>query len=136
MSIRGNDCDYVKTTKLSLHENHCHYVDTTDLYTRVRTQVEVKLCGMGDALVDGGSRGNVSRSSSLVSSVGTEQSSVMAFLDDDESDAWLVVHLQLHTRLAYSAQLVTQHLGQEMANLLLNTGSTAFGKHFVIANQI
>ena len=73
-------------------------------------QVEVELRGVGDADVDGGAGGDVAAAAGLVLAVGTEQPGVVAFLHDDERDARLVAHFQLHARLAHRSQLVTQNL--------------------------
>ena len=52
----------------------------------MRTQVEVKLSGMGDAHIDGGSGRDVARLAALLLLVGTEQPRVMALLRRDVCD--------------------------------------------------
>lgn len=54
----------------------------------------------------------VEKTHSLVS-VGTEEASVVAFLHNNVSDAWLVLLLQADTGLADGQQLIIQHLQQE-----------------------
>ena len=80
------------------------------LDTSMTAQVEIKLGRMCDSDIDGGSWWDVARLAHLVLLVGTEETCVVTFLDHDERDAWLEVHLQLQTRLAHCTQLMVQHL--------------------------
>ena len=61
----------------------------------VRAQVEVKLCGVGDAHVHRCSGGDVPALAALLLLVGTEQPRVVTLLHHDERNAGLVVWLEL-----------------------------------------
>ena len=80
------------------------------LYTGVTAQVEVELCRMSDAHVDGGSGGDVTALADLILLVGAEQSRVVALLYDDECDSRLISYLQLHTRFSHSSQFMRKYL--------------------------
>lgn len=79
---------------------------TSYLYSGVTTQIEVKFCGMCDADIDGCTSRNVTTATNLVLPVGTEESRVMPLLYDDERYTRLISHLQFHTGLAHSTQLM------------------------------
>lgn len=70
------------------------------------TQVKIKLCGVGNSDIHGGSGRDISASSYLVLAVGTEQSGVVSLLDHDEGNTGLVSQLQLHAGLSHGTQLV------------------------------
>lgn len=76
----------------------------------VRAEVEVEFSGMRNAGIDCGTGRDVARLSGLFFLVSTEKSSVVAFLDSDESDAGFVITFQLDARLANGSQFVLQHL--------------------------
>ena len=52
------------------------------------------------------------RCTDLIFLVGAEEPRVVALLDDDEGDARLVAHLELHARFADSAQLERERLAE------------------------
>lgn len=60
----------------------------------MRAQVEIELVGVDDSRVDDGSRGNIAGSADGVTRILAVQACMMAFLHDDERDAWLVVLVQ------------------------------------------
>ena len=76
------------------------------LDTSMTAQVEVKLCRMRDPHVNSRACRNVARPSDLVLAIGTEESSVVAFLDHDKRDSRLVVALQLHAGFTNRSQLM------------------------------
>ena len=73
-------------------------------------QVEVKLCRVSDAHVDGGSCGDVAALTDLILLVGAEQAGVVALLYDDEGDSGLITHLQLHTCFSHGSQFMRKYL--------------------------
>ena len=54
----------------------------------MRAQVEIMFCRMSDVGVDGCSSRNIASSSTLVSLIWAEKSSVVSFLYNYEGDAW------------------------------------------------
>lgn len=68
----------------------------------MRAEVKVKFSWMCDSRVDGCSGRNVAGFTRLLLLVGTEKSSVMAFLNDDKGNSRLVIGFQLDTSFANS----------------------------------
>jgi hypothetical protein len=64
---------------------------------------------MRNANVDGGASGYVARFANHVLTIGAEEPSVVALLNDDVRDARAVIALQFDTRLSNRRQLVVQH---------------------------
>ena len=61
----------------------------------MRAEIEVKLRGVSDTNVDGGTSGDVPGLAALLLLVRAEQTGVVTLLDHDEGDAGLVVSFQL-----------------------------------------
>lgn len=70
------------------------------------TEIEIKLCRVGDSYIHGGTSGNVTALSNKILFVSAEQAGVVPLLHHDKSDTGLIAHFQLHTRLSDGSQLV------------------------------
>ena len=64
----------------------------------MRTEIEIKLRGVSDTNVDGGTSGDVPGLAALLLLVRAEQTGVVTLLDHDEGDSRLVVSFQLRNR--------------------------------------
>ena len=64
----------------------------------MRAEIEVKLRGVSDTNVDGGTSGDVPGLAALLLLVRAEQTGVVTLLDHDEGDSRLVVSFQLRNR--------------------------------------
>ena len=64
----------------------------------MRAEIEVKLRGVSDTNVDGGTSGDVPGLAALLLLVRAEQTGVVTLLDHDEGDSRLVVGFQLRNR--------------------------------------
>lgn len=85
---------------------------TGALYSSVTAEVKVKLVGMCDVRVHGGTSRNVSTTSDSLIAVGAEEARVVAFLHNNVCDARLVLLLQGDAGLTNSQQLIIQHLSE------------------------
>ena len=64
----------------------------------MRTEIEIKLRGVSDTNIDGGTSGDVPGLAALLLLVRAEQTGVVTLLDHDEGDTRLVVGFQLINR--------------------------------------
>ena len=80
----------------------------------VRAQIEVELCGVGNADIDCRSCRDVARLPRLFFLISTEQTGVVALLNDNEGDPRLVVWLQPDAGLPDGRELVLEYL-EELA---------------------
>ena len=80
------------------------------LDTLVRAKVEVKLCRVCDANINGGAGRDVARFARLLFLFRAEKPRVMPLLDDDEGDSWFVVILQLDASLPEGCELMLKNL--------------------------
>ena len=64
----------------------------------MRAEIEIKLRGVSDTNVDGGTSGDVPGLAALLLLVRAEQTGVVTLLDHDEGDSRLVVSFQLRNR--------------------------------------
>lgn len=75
----------------------------------MRAQEEVKLSGMCDTNINGGSSRNVSTFPTHIAFVSAEKSGVMTFLHNEECDSRPILGLQLDACFANGRQLMLQH---------------------------
>lgn len=87
---------HVKNTGVLLLKNNLYYsLQKQYLNALVAAEVEIKLGGMRNTEVDGGTGGYVTRFTRLLLFIGTEQPCVVPLLYHYERNARLVVCLQL-----------------------------------------
>ena len=80
------------------------------LDTLVRAKVEVKLCRVCDANINGGAGGDVARFARLLFLFRSEKPRVMPLFDDDEGDSWFVVIFQLDAILPEGCEHMLKNL--------------------------
>jgi len=80
------------------------------LDTLMRAEIEVKLRGVSDTNVDGGTSGDVPGLAALLLLVRAEQTGVVTLLDHDEGDSRLVVGFQLDTSFSNGCEFVLQNV--------------------------
>ena len=90
----------------------------TNLNAKVAAQVEVERGRAGDCCVHARSWWHILGTTDSITLIGTEQTSMMAFLHNNVRD-WGTIRVAQHqTRRTYALHLLTQHLHQLLLLLL------------------